>query len=104
MEKDIGKIALPSMGETSVSSISCSFGRRSFIINNDREYKEYNAFENIGAGLQDSSCLKVVKIIIQNKDDSFLAIEIGRKAYSVLSKGNIDIHLLNQLVGKICCK
>ncbi len=58
------------------------------------EYGEYSAFENTGASLQDGSGLKAAEIIIQKKVGALLTNEIGRKAYSVLTKEHIDIHLM----------
>ncbi len=93
-KKDINKIAVPSMGKTWESLISNSFGRCPFIIIYDKENEKYRAFENLGAKVQDGSGLKAAEILIQNRTDILLTLEIGRKAYSLLSKEHIDIRLL----------
>ena len=93
-KKDTYKIAVPSMGNTPDSLISDSFGRCPFIIIYDEEDKKYRALENPGAKVQDGSGLKAAEVLIKNKVDILLTLEIGRKAYSVLSKEHIDVSLL----------
>jgi len=90
-----GKIAVPSMSNTLESLVSSNLGRSPFIIIYDDETKKYNFFENVGFQVQDGSGLKAAEIIIQNKADILLTMEIGQKAYSALMKDHIDIHLLN---------
>ena len=89
------KIAVPSMGKNLESFVSNSFGRSPFIIIYNDETQEYDYFENPGFKIQDGSGLKAAEILIQNSADVLLIREIGRKAYSVLMKGHIDINLLN---------
>ena len=89
------KIAVPSMGNTPESFVSNSFGRSPFIIIYNDETQEYDYFENPGFKIKDGSGLKAAEILIQNSADVLLIREIGRKAYSVLMKGHIDINLLN---------
>ena len=91
---EIVKIAIPSTGKTPGSLISNSFGRCPYIIFYDNESKKYNAVENIGSKFQDGSGLKAAEIVIQNRVNVLLTIEIGRKAYSVLSKEHIEVNLL----------
>ena len=88
------KIAVPSTGETADSLVSRSFGRSPFIIIYDKKCKEYLSYENTGAKLQDGSGIKAADLLIRNKTDVLLTIELGRKAYSILSKEHIDIRLL----------
>ena len=90
-----GKIAVPAMGKTLESFISSNFGRSPFIIIYDDEIKNYSFFENIGYSIRNGSGLKAAEIIIQNKVDILLTMEIGQKAYSILMKEHIDIHLLS---------
>jgi predicted Fe-Mo cluster-binding NifX family protein len=90
-----GKIAVPSMGETLDSLICDNFGRCPFLIFYDKESKKYYALENTGSRLQDGSGLKAAELIIKNNADILLTIELGRKAYSALSREHIDIHLIN---------
>jgi predicted Fe-Mo cluster-binding NifX family protein len=93
-KKNTYKIAVPSMGAAEYSLVSNSFGRCPFIIIYDKDDKKYRAFENPGAKVQDGSGLKAAQILIRNKADLLLTLEIGKKAYSVLSKEYIDIRLL----------
>lgn len=90
-----GKIALPAMGKTLDAFVSDSLGRAPFIIIYDMETQKYESFENPGFTLKDGSGLKVTEIILENKATILLTKEIGTKAYSVLMKEHIDIHLLN---------
>lgn len=90
----MNKIAIPSMGKTPDSLMSESFGRCPFIIIYDDLNKKYQSFENSGAKVQDGSGLKAAEILIQNKVDLLMTIEIGKKAYSVLSNEHIGIKLL----------
>ncbi len=89
-----GKIAVPSMGDTADSKISKSFGRSPFFIFYDVEKKDYSVYENTGANVSDGSGHKAADVLINNKVDVLLTLEIGRKAYSVLLKEHIEIHLL----------
>jgi predicted Fe-Mo cluster-binding NifX family protein len=95
MKMETNKIAVPSLGETADSSICNNFGRSPFIIFYEKESKKYYALENTGARLQDGSGLKAAELIIQNKADTLLTIELGQKAYSALSTAHVEIHLLN---------
>jgi predicted Fe-Mo cluster-binding NifX family protein len=88
------KIAIPSMDKTIDSLVSDNLGRSPFIIICDNEIQKYNFFVNAGFQLQDGSGLKAAEIITQNNANVLLTREIGRKAYSVLMKEHIDIHLL----------
>ena len=94
IKKNIYKIAVPSMGVTADSLVSNSFGRCPFIIIYDKENKKYRIFENPGSKVQDGSGLKAAEILIQNNVTVLLTIEIGRKAYSALSKEHIEVSLL----------
>lgn len=89
------KIAVPSSKNSFESFISSNLGRSPFITIYDQQTKKYNFFENIGCRIQDGSGLKATDIIIQNKADVLLTMEIGQKAYSVLLKEHVDIHLLS---------
>ncbi|MGQ9644479.1 MAG: NifB/NifX family molybdenum-iron cluster-binding protein [Ignavibacterium sp.] len=90
-----GKIAIPAMGTTLDAFISDSLGRAQFIIIYDVETQKFQCFENPGFTLKDGSGLKVTELILENKADILLTREIGTKAYSVLMKEHIDIHLLD---------
>lgn len=94
MAKVIHKIAVPAMGETADDLVSNNFGRCLFIIIYEIDSKSYTAFVNPGAGLLDGSGLKASEVIIKNKADTLLTIELGRKAYSVLTEEHINVHLL----------
>jgi predicted Fe-Mo cluster-binding NifX family protein len=89
------KIAVPSMGETIESSVSMTLGRAPFIILYNSETKKYNPNVNPGYKTQDGSGLKAVEIIIQNKADLLITLEIGKKAYPVLLNKKINVHLLS---------
>jgi predicted Fe-Mo cluster-binding NifX family protein len=88
------KIAVVSMGNTKESLVSDKFGRAHYIIIYDNETQKHNFFVNAGFQLQDGSGLKAAEIITQNNANVLLTRKIGRKAYSVLMKEHIDIHLL----------
>ena len=90
------KIAIPSMGETLDSFLSNNLGRAPFIIICD-ETKKYYSLPNIGSQIQDGSGLKAVEMIVQNKANILLTMEIGRKAYSVLLKEHINVQILNSV-------
>jgi len=89
------KIAIPSSENSRESLINNNLGRSPFITIYDEETKKYSFIENIGYSIRDGSGLKAAEIIIQNKVDILLTMEIGQKAYSILMKEHIDIHLLN---------
>jgi predicted Fe-Mo cluster-binding NifX family protein len=91
-------IAVPSTGKTLNSLVSDNLGRSPFIIFYDGESKKYDCIENIGSQVQDGSGLKVTELILQNNAEILLTREIGRKAYSVLMREHIDVHLLNSVV------
>ena len=82
------------MGETLGSLISSNLGRCPFIVFYDDGTQEYSFVENAGYQVQDGSGLKAAEIILQNNADVLLTREIGRKAYSLLMREHIDIHLL----------
>jgi predicted Fe-Mo cluster-binding NifX family protein len=88
------KIVIPSTGETLTSPVSDTLGRSPFLIIYDSFSEEYDSIENPGFQIQDGSGLKAAEIIIQNNADVLLTIEIGRKAYSLLMKEHVDIHLV----------
>lgn len=90
-----GKIAIPATGQTLDAFVSDSLGRTPFLIIYDIESQKYVYFENPGFTLQDGSGLKVTEIILQNKANILLTREIGTKAYSVLMKERVEIHLLS---------
>lgn len=90
-------IAIPAMGKTLESFVSDSLGRTPFVIIYNAENKSYECFKNFGSEVQDGSGLKAAEIILVNKASILLTKEIGQKAYSVLMKENIDIHLLNSI-------
>ncbi len=94
MAKVIHKIAVPAMGETANDLISSSFGRCPFIIIYEVESERYTTFVNPGANLLDGSGLKASEIIIRNNAGTLLTLEIGKKAYPVLLKENIDVQML----------
>ncbi len=89
------RIAIPSSEDSHESLISNNLGRSPFIGIYDEETKSYGFFENLGYKIQDGSGLKAAEIIIQNKANVLLTMEIGSKAYSVLLKEHVDIHLIN---------
>jgi predicted Fe-Mo cluster-binding NifX family protein len=89
------RIAVPSMGDSPDSPISRNLGRSPFIIIYDDEAKEYSFYENIGFRVQDGSGLKAAETIIQNNAGVLLTREIGRKAYSVLVKQHVIVHLID---------
>ena len=90
-------IAIPAMGKTLDSFLSDNLGRTPFIIIYNVEHKTYETIKNTGFEVQDGSGLKTAEIIITNKASILLTKEIGTKAYSVLMKEHIDIHLLNSI-------
>ncbi|MDZ7623711.1 MAG: NifB/NifX family molybdenum-iron cluster-binding protein [Ignavibacteriaceae bacterium] len=88
------KIAVPSTGNTLGSVISSNLGHSPFILIYDDTSKKYYFLANSGFQIQDGSGLKAAEIIIQNNTDVLLTREIGRKAYSLLMKEHVDIHLV----------
>ena len=88
------KIAIPSTGKELESLISHNLGRAPFIIIYDDASGEYNSVENPGFKIQHGSGPKAMEIILRNNADVLLTREIGRKAYSILMKEHIDIHLI----------
>lgn len=94
MAKVIHKIAVPAIGETGKDLICSSFGRCPFIIIYEADSEKYTAYVNPGASLLDGSGLKATEVILQNNADILLTLEIGKKAYSVLRKENVDVQLL----------
>ena len=89
------RIAVPTIGETISSNINENLGRSPFIAIYDSEIQEYSFFINPGFQLKDGSGLKAAEILVNNNTDILLTKEVGRKAYSLLMKEHIDIHLLN---------
>ena len=89
------KIAIPSSEDSQESLISNNLGRSLFIAIYDEDTKSYSFFENLGFKIQDGSGLKAAEIIIQNKADVLLTMEIGQKAYSILSKEHVEIHIID---------
>ena len=89
------RIAIPSSEDSHESLISNNLGRSLFIGIYDEDTKSYSFFENTGYKIQDGSGLKAAEIIIQNKADVLLTMEIGSKAYSVLLKEHVNIHLIS---------
>ncbi len=92
-----GNIAIPAMGKTMGSFICDNLGRAPFIIIFSIENKTYECFKNFGFEIQDGSGLKVAELIAANKANILLTKEIGQKAYSVLMKEHIDVHLLKSI-------
>jgi len=88
-------IAVPSMGKLSASSVSSSLGRSPFIVIYDDKTKKYSSLSKSGFNVQDGSGIRTANLIIRNNIDVLLTMEIGRKAYSVLMKEHVDIHLLS---------
>jgi len=89
------KIAIPSTDYNLESFICNTLGRSPFIIIYDVESKKYNCIANSGFVVQDGAGLKASEIILENSADVLLTRKIGNKAYSVLMKEHIDIHLLS---------
>jgi predicted Fe-Mo cluster-binding NifX family protein len=88
------KIAIPSEGQTITSVISSTLGRAPFLIIYDDQTMEFQSVANAGFTVQDGSGIQATDLIIKNKVDVLLTQEIGRKAYSVLMKEHLEIHLL----------
>ena len=91
------KIAVPSTGENIKSMISNTLGRCQFIIIYDTKTKKYSATANPGILVQEGSGIRTVEIILNSGADAVLTEEIGVKAYSVLVKEHIDVHLINSV-------
>jgi predicted Fe-Mo cluster-binding NifX family protein len=87
-------IAIPSEGQKLTSLISSTLGKAPFIIIYNNQTTGFQSFANLGFNLQDGSGLQAAEIITKNNVDVLLTKEIGRKAYSVLMKEHIDVHLL----------
>ena len=88
------KIAVPSMGNSTKSDVSNKLGRCSYIVTYDTKSKKYSATPNPGSHLPDGSGPMVAEVIINSGADTLLSMEVGMKAYSVLAKAHINIHLL----------
>lgn len=91
------KIAVPSTGESIRSMMSSTLGRCRFIITYDTESKKYSATANPGMLLQDGSGIRTVETIVDSEADTLLSKEIGVKAYSLLVKEHINVHLINSV-------
>ena len=88
------KIAVPSMGNSAKSDVSNKLGRCRYIVTYDTINKKYSATPNPGSHLPDGSGPKVAEVVINSGADTLLSVEVGMKAYSVLAKARINIHLL----------
>jgi predicted Fe-Mo cluster-binding NifX family protein len=89
------KIAVPSTGKTLDSLVNNNLGRSPFIIFYDGESRKYDCIKNIGSQVQDGSGLMAAELILKNGANILLTREIGLKAYSVLMREHIDVHLLS---------
>jgi predicted Fe-Mo cluster-binding NifX family protein len=89
------RIAVPSTGEKKESMVSNRLGRCRYIITYDTESKSYYAIPNPGVLLKDGSGIKTVEVIINTGANTLLSKQVGTKAYSVLMKEHINVHLLN---------
>jgi predicted Fe-Mo cluster-binding NifX family protein len=89
------RIAIPSTGENIDSMVSNKLGRCRYIITYDTENNEYYAVPNPGALLKDGSGIKTVEVIINTGAGTLLSKQVGTKAYSILMKEHINVHLLN---------
>jgi predicted Fe-Mo cluster-binding NifX family protein len=89
------KIAIPSSGDSSGSLINSSLGHSPYISIYNVDTKKYDFFENIGFRMQDGSGLKAAELLLQNNTDVLLTMEIGQKAYSLLMKKHVNIHLIS---------
>ena len=88
------KIAIPSMGDSAKSELSDKLGRCSYIVIYDTESKKYSSIPNPGAHLPNGSGPKAAEVVIHSGADTLLSMEVGMRAYSVLAKEHITIHLL----------
>ncbi len=91
------RIAVPSMGEGQESLVSDRLGHCSHIIIYDTKSAEYFAFPNPGLLVEDGSGIRTAEAIINAGADLLISLQIGSKAYSVLAKEHIKIHLLNSV-------
>ena len=91
------RIAVPSTGENIESLISARLGRCRYIITYDTDSREYFSIPNPGVLLRDGSGIKTVEVIINTGANTLLSKQIGVKAYSVLSKEHINVHILNSI-------
>lgn len=89
------KIAVPTTGKTPSSYINENLGHAPFIAMYNSEIQEYTFIKNPGFQIRDGSGLKAADILIRNKTNILLTKEVGRKAYSVLMKEHIKVHLLS---------
>ena len=79
------------------SMISDKLGRCRYIITYDTESNKYYAIPNPGILLKDGSGIKAVEVIINTGASTLLSKQVGTKAYSVLMKEHVDVHLLNSI-------
>jgi predicted Fe-Mo cluster-binding NifX family protein len=91
------RIAIPSSGEKIESMVSDKLGRCRYIITFDTENERYFAIPNPGVLLKDGSGIKTVEVIINTGASTLLSKQVGTKAYSVLMKEHIDVHLLSSI-------
>lgn len=89
------RIAVPSMGEDIHSTVSGRLGRCRYIFVYNTKSKEHFAVPNPGLLLQDGSGIKTAEVVIRTGADTLLSPEVGVKAYSVLIKQHVKIHLIN---------
>lgn len=88
------KIAVPSMGEELESMVSDKLGHCSHIIVYDTKSADYTSFPNPGLLVKDGSGIKTADLIIKAGADVVLSMQVGVKAYSVLTKEHIQVYLL----------
>ena len=91
------RVAIPSMGEDILSLVSERLGHCRYIIVYDTKKEVHFAVPNPGLLVKDGSGIKTAEAIIKTGADTLLSMELGVKAYSVLLKEHIRIHLFDSV-------
>lgn len=89
------RIAVTSMGDNQESMVSERLGHCSHIIIYDTKSKDFFTLPNPGLLVEDGSGIKTAEAVINVGADILISRQIGMKAYSVLAKEHIRVHLVN---------
>ncbi len=90
------KIAVASKGDKMDSLVSEKLGRADFIIIYDSECGKKESVFNPGKLMQDGSGVKIAEMIIGTGADILLSMNVGVKAYSVLTREHVVINLIKK--------
>ena len=86
------KIAIPVENKTLDSSVNPSFGRAPYFLIYDVNTKESTFIENTAATSTGGAGIKAAQIIVDNKVNAVLSLQLGENAAAVLKDANIKIY------------